>query len=45
MYETVSLIEDTIIINNDRKNFIIIPTDLPLNKTVTYRKTEQVLTV
>jgi len=49
MYETVSLIDDTIIVNNDRKELIIIPTDLPLNKTIIYEKTEkekeQILTV
>lgn len=49
IYETVSLIDDTIIVNNDRIGHIIIPTDLPLNQQVTYQKTEtgkkQVLTV
>ncbi|MBK8486937.1 MAG: hypothetical protein IPL48_04010 [Bacteroidetes bacterium] len=49
VYETVSLIDDTIIVNNDRVGQIIIPTDLPLNQQVTYTKTEnskkQVLTV
>ncbi len=40
-YETVSLIDDTIIVNNDRRELIIIPTDLPLKKTVTYEKTEK----
>lgn len=49
VYETVSLIDDTIIVNNDRVGHIIIPTDLPLNQQVTYQKTEnskkQVLTV
>ena len=49
IYETVSLIEDTIIVNNDKENIIIIPTDLPLNKKVIYEKTEkekkQVLTI
>lgn len=49
VYETVSLIDDTIIVNNDRVGLIIIPTDLPLNQQVTYTKTEeskkQVLTV
>jgi hypothetical protein len=49
MYETVSLIEDTIIINNDIEGLIIIPTDLPLNKMITYGKSEkgkeQILTV
>ncbi len=49
IYETVSLIDDTIIINNDRVEHIIIPTDLPLNQQVTYKKTvngkKQVLTV
>ena len=39
IYETVSLIEDTIMINNDRDGLIVIPTDLPLNETVTYEKT------
>ena len=49
MYEAVSLIEDTIIINNDRENIIIIPTDFPLNKMIIYEKAEkekeQILTV
>ena len=49
IYETVSLIEDTIIVNNDRENIVIIPTDLPLNKKVIYESTEkekkQILTV
>lgn len=49
IYETVSLIDDTIIVNNARVGRIIIPTDLPLNQLVTYEKTEnskkQVLTV
>lgn len=49
VYETVSLINDTIIVNNDRVGHIIIPTDLPLNQQVTYEKNEngkkQVLTV
>ena len=49
MYETVSLIEDTIIVNNDREDFIIIPTDLPLNELFFYGKAEkekeQILTV
>ena len=49
IYETVSLIEDTIIINNAKEEFIIIPTDLPLNTIVIYGKTEkdkeQILTV
>jgi len=49
IYETVSLIDDTIIVNNDRDGHIIIPTDLPLNQQVTYQKTDnskkQVLTV
>lgn len=34
--ETVVFIDDTIIINNDRSDLIIIPTDLPLNKKVKY---------
>lgn len=38
IYETVTLIGDTIIINNDRENFILIPTDLPLDRFVTYGK-------
>ena len=41
MYETVSLIKDTIVVNNAKEGFIIIPTDLPLNKTVIYGKTEK----
>jgi len=52
IYETVSLIElieDTIIVNSDRKDTIIIPTDLPLNKMIIYEKLEkekkQILTV
>ena len=40
-YETVSLIEDTIIVNNDKENLIIIPTDLPLNKKIIYEKIEK----
>lgn len=40
VYETVSLINDTIIVNNDRVGHIIIPTDLPLNQQVTYEKNE-----
>jgi hypothetical protein len=48
-YKTVSLIDDTIIVNNDREGLIIIPTDLPLNKTIIYEKvekeTEQILTI
>lgn len=38
IYKTVALIGDTIIINNDRENFILIPTDLPLNRFVVYEK-------
>lgn len=38
IYETVALIYDTIIINSDRENFILIPTDLPLDKLVTYEE-------
>jgi hypothetical protein len=49
LYETVSLIDDTIIILNDRSELILIPTDLPLNQLVIYEKTdkekEQILTV
>jgi len=49
VYETVALIDDTIIVNNDRVGHIIIPTDLPLNQQVTYEKTEngknQILTI
>ena len=54
MYEKVSLIEDTIaiydsILNGVKEDISIIPTNLPLNKTVIYSKTEknkkQVLTV
>lgn len=33
---TVSLLNDTIIINNDKKDLIIIPTDLPLNRKIVY---------
>ncbi len=40
IYETVSLIYDTIIINNDTAGCIIIPTDLPLNQQVNYQKIE-----
>jgi hypothetical protein len=36
-YKSVSLIGDTIIINDDRKGCIIIPTDLPLNSVVSYK--------
>lgn len=36
-YDTVALLQDSIIINRDVKNFIKIPTDLPLNKKVTYK--------
>ncbi len=49
VYEKVSLIDDTLIVNNDQIGHIIIPTDLPLNQEVTYQKTEnskkQILTV
>jgi len=38
IYETVALIGDTIIINNDRNNFILIPTDLPLDRLITYEE-------
>lgn len=38
IYETVALIGDTIIINNDRENIILIPTDLPLDKLVNYEE-------
>lgn len=38
IYKTVALIGDTIIINNDRENIILIPTDLPLDKLVTYEE-------
>jgi hypothetical protein len=38
IYETVALIDDTIIINNDRENIILIPTDLPLNQPITYEE-------
>lgn len=41
IYETVALINDTIIINNDRENFILIPTDLPLDRLVTYEKSSE----
>jgi hypothetical protein len=40
VYETVSLIDDTIIVNNDRVGHILIPTDLSLNQQVTYKNTE-----
>jgi len=40
MYETVSLIGDTIIVNNDRDGLVIIPTDLPLNTIIIYEKVE-----
>lgn len=36
IYETVSLIGDSIIINNDRKDCMLLPTRLPLNKPVLY---------
>lgn len=36
-YDSVALIQDSIIINRDVKNFIKIPTDLPLNKKVIYK--------
>jgi len=49
IYKTVSLIEDTIIINDNRESFFMFPTDLPLNKTIIYEKAakeeNQVLTV
>lgn len=38
IYETVALIGDTIIINNDRENIILIPADLPLDQFVTYEE-------
>lgn len=38
IYETVELIYDTIVINCDRENFILIPTDLPLERLVTYEE-------
>jgi hypothetical protein len=41
VYQSVSLIDDTIIVNNDKVGHIIIPTDLPLNQQVTYEKTEK----
>jgi hypothetical protein len=41
VYDTVSLINDTIIVNNDTVGHIIIPTDLPLNKKVTYEELEK----
>lgn len=41
VYESVSLIDDTITINNDKVGHIIIPTDLPLNQQVIYEKTEK----
>lgn len=37
-YKTVSLIEDSIIINNDRKSAILFPKDLPLKKSISYTK-------
>jgi hypothetical protein len=40
VYQTASLIDDTIIINNDKVGHVIIPTDLPLNQQVTYEKTK-----
>ncbi len=36
-YHTVSLIDDTIIINNHRESIIKIPTDLPMNSDVIYK--------
>jgi hypothetical protein len=48
-YETVQLIDDIIIVNNDRAGGITIPTTLPLNQNVVYKKSsrgkDQVLTV
>lgn len=38
IYETVELIYDTIVINCDRENFILIPTDLPLERLVIYEE-------
>lgn len=38
IYKTVALIGDTIIINEDRENIILIPSDLPLNRFVTYEE-------
>ncbi|MEZ4772521.1 MAG: hypothetical protein R3D00_05000 [Bacteroidia bacterium] len=35
-YKSVQLIDDTIIINNDRKDFITLPTDLPIDSEVYY---------
>ncbi|MCR6639843.1 MAG: hypothetical protein NVV82_12910 [Sporocytophaga sp.] len=40
IYESVTLIDDTIIVNNDQVGHIIIPTDLPLNEQVTYTTAE-----
>jgi diphthamide synthase subunit DPH2 len=36
IYETVSLLNDTIVVNNDKEDFVLIPTDLPLNVEVVY---------
>jgi len=41
IYKSVSLIEDRIIINNNRDDSIIIPTDLPLDTRITYKKCEK----
>lgn len=38
IYKTVALIGDTIIINDDRENIILIPNDLHLDKLVTYEE-------
>ncbi|WP_291722753.1 hypothetical protein [Bernardetia sp.] len=40
-YKTVSLNQDSIIINNDQKSIILFPQDLPLNNNVSYQKLEE----
>jgi hypothetical protein len=35
-FETVTLVKNKIIINKDKKNAVLIPTDLPLNSVVNY---------
>lgn len=40
-YKEVALLGDTILINNDYKNIITIPVDLPLNQIVEYARTDE----
>ena len=44
-YTSVQLFDDTIIINNDRKDFITLPTDLPFDSEVYYELTEEGRTI